>query len=495
MNKEISDSSLLRPHREPGSLTGYRYLLVLSKLDVLAIYILLLAFALVIVLSPWRGDAAITYVKLSALILIFTFFLVLKLVPVSERGFLHPIVFTVIWWGGVRELLPKISVFANGLERHAALGGVNQTQLDYVVAESTLYYVLSIVVICISFAALKFKGARIPKMVEPKHVYPGLSVLAVLSLLSFGMFAFAAGGLGNLIMQRGISVSDRVATQIGAHWVVLATLLEVGCYVALSSKKGIEKSFLFWFFVLLSMFIGFASTGSRSGVIMQLVFIAIIYSIKVGRIPYRAVFSGVFVSILLVGGLGEVRTQMQKGSSVDDIEVNRNISSALASGAKTVSQYAGEVYGLYGVVGKVPEDVPFLNGESYKSILYIPFPSAIVGEKPLSGGRLASDKLFNNPQSGVPPTYVGEAYWNFGLAGVLVVSVLWGVVLRFVYDMYRLNVSSALMALPFLFFLFYARPDSNSLVGAIQALVVLYFSYFVISLFGRLKLGRGVSVG
>src|SRR5690606_2364717 len=128
-------------------------------------------------------------------------------------------------------------------------------------------------------------------------------------------------------------------------------------------------------------------------------------------------------------------------------------------------------------------------------ILYIPFPSAIVGEKPLSGGRLASDKLFNNPQSGVPPTYVGEAYWNFGLAGVLVVSILWGVVLRFVYDMYRLNVSSALMALPFLFFLFYARPDSNSLVGAIQALVVLYFSYFVISLFGRLKLGRGVSVG
>jgi len=495
MNREIAGSSGMHKQRITSASPGYRYLLALSKLDLVALYTLLFGLALVVVLSAWPKGAAISHVKLSALIYIGTFALVLRLVPASEKGFLHPIVFTVIWWGVVRELVPKISVFANGLERHAALGGVNQTQLDYVVAESTLYSALSIVIISLAFAGLKFKGVRIPQMMEPKSVYPGLCILAFLSLLSFGMFALAAGGLGNLIMQRGISVSDRVATQIGAHWVVLSTLLEVGCYIALSSKKGVEKSLFFWVFVVLSMFIGFASTGSRSGVIMQLVFIAVIYSIKMGRIPYRTVIYGVFISILLVGGLGEIRAQMQKSADVSEVNVDQDIFSALASGVKTVSQYSGEVYGLYAVVGKVPENVPFLYGESYKSILYIPFPSAVVGEKPLSGGRLASDKLFNNPQSGVPPTYVGEAYWNFGWIGVVIVSLLWGVVLRFIYDTYRLNVFSVLMALPFLFVLFYARPDSNSLVGAVQALAVLYFSYFIIGFCGKLRIGRGVGVG
>src|SRR5690554_6365204 len=98
---------------------------------------------------------------------------------------------------------------------------------------------------------------------------------------------------------------------------------------------------------------------------------------------------------------------MQISVDVSEVNVDQDIFSALASGVKTVSQYSGEVYGLYAVVGKVPANSPFLYGESYKSILYIPFPSAAGGAKPLSAGRLASDKSFNNPESGVPPTYVG----------------------------------------------------------------------------------------
>ena len=122
-------------------------------------------------------------------------------------------------------------------------------------------------------------------------------------------------------------------------------------------------------------------------------------------------------------------------------------------------------------------------GQSYLAILAAPIPRAIWSEKPMGVGRLASQTFMPEykHKTGVPPSPVGEVYWNFGLAGVCVIFVGWGIVLKSLWNFtYKMN---SCILLPFyITFLYYCRIQTSLLyswihISALLAIVVILFSF------------------
>ena len=52
----------------------------------------------------------------------------------------------------------------------------------------------------------------------------------------------------------------------------------------------------------------------------------------------------------------------------------------------------------------------------------------------MHSGPLIGSTLYGSNRSGVPPGFVAEMYWNFGLPGVLAGSVLLGLMLAYIRD-------------------------------------------------------------
>ena len=87
------------------------------------------------------------------------------------------------------------------------------------------------------------------------------------------------------------------------------------------------------------------------------------------------------------------------------------------------------------IIKAVPTVLPYQYGKTIAIWLLAPIPRAIWPEKPiLHSGPLIGITLYGNNRSGVPPGFVAEMYWNFALPGVLVGSLLLGLLLAYIRD-------------------------------------------------------------
>ncbi len=83
------------------------------------------------------------------------------------------------------------------------------------------------------------------------------------------------------------------------------------------------------------------------------------------------------------------------------------------------------------VINSVGVQLEPANGTTYLSYLYAPIPRAIWPGKPsIAPGPIIGREIYGLRRSGVPPGYYAEAYWNFGLLGLLIGSPILGWALR-----------------------------------------------------------------
>ena len=80
----------------------------------------------------------------------------------------------------------------------------------------------------------------------------------------------------------------------------------------------------------------------------------------------------------------------------------------------------------------------YLYGQSYFSWLFAPIPRSIWKNKPsVLIGKDVRDKIMptSNLMAGAaPPGFVGEAIWNFGLFGTIIISFFWGLFSRNIFE-------------------------------------------------------------
>lgn len=82
------------------------------------------------------------------------------------------------------------------------------------------------------------------------------------------------------------------------------------------------------------------------------------------------------------------------------------------------------------IIHVIPQQLPYADGETITAWIAAPIPRALWPDKPLiSLGPVIGSVVFGNLRSGVPPGLVAEAYWNFGLGGLLILPVLAGIAL------------------------------------------------------------------
>lgn len=138
--------------------------------------------------------------------------------------------------------------------------------------------------------------------------------------------------------------------------------------------------------------------------------------------------------------------------------------------------------GQLAVLGRVPNEVDYLFGESYLSIPFVFVPSAILGSKPEAAGKLNATRVFGRPLTAIPPGSVGEAYWNFSYFGVFAVFLVYGIVLRFAGSVYTANPRHPLVIVSFVYVLFNLQPHSPTIYDFFHLLVpavVIWLSMIV----------------
>lgn len=354
-------------------------------------------------------------------------------------GPLHPIVFTVLWWGLVRHALPRLGVFATGLEYHRAISPSAGINSNLVVIHATLLNAIGILSLYCGYLATR--RVTVPKIVfgPPRHLGVKVVLIAFVSFGAFFLLLVEAGGLDALLLQRGLTRDQRLSAALGgAHWHFLTSLIETAWLVWLALRPSSWRSPLFWAIGASSLFVGFAVTGSRGGIVVPLIMALMIRVLSLRSIPRGALLLLAIGALFAIGVLGEFRRQSFKARGLDDIHLDGSADHWLARGIDNFVDYGVTFDGSYAVLANVPDRSEFLYGRSYTSVLLAPVPSALLPfDKPPAGGRLLSSEMFNNPLNAIPPGVVGEAYWNFWVPGVILVMFLSGAFLKWIMHLYR----------------------------------------------------------
>jgi oligosaccharide repeat unit polymerase len=125
----------------------------------------------------------------------------------------------------------------------------------------------------------------------------------------------------------------------------------------------------------------------------------------------------------------------------------------------------------------VPEKVDFIHGSSYLALLTLPVPRAIWPEKPgMVDGRVG--EAFYGVTYGIPPGPIGEAYWNFGIPGILLVFFLLGAFYKWLSEWFQQYAQQPTVLVLYIITLFQLAELSSSaildwLLGLVPFLIIL----------------------
>lgn len=398
--------------------------------------------------------------------------------PGFRPGIFHPVVFYVLWIGVKGLLMGQAAVAASGIDSHnSAL--VYGSGLNSVLALSFLLEALALLSLYVGYAV----APRVQVPTLKPFVAQGLGWKSVFWIAVSGigviMMLRHAGSVEMLLFQRGIASTDRIAANIGGHWVWLAGIATIVPTFWLACDEDAYKRPLFWGVVASAMAFKFLTTGSRSGTALVLIFIFFVWSLQKRRVSYLSLLAVALALLVLVGLLGEFRTATQQSRTkvLDDLALQGDFVDSAGATLQEMGNRYGVNSGQIAILAIVPEQVPHLWGESYLSMPFVFVPSVVYENKPRAGGKLVSDLIYNRPLTGIPPGAVGEAFWNFSYAGVIFVFALYGVMLRFVASMYVKNSKNPLIVSATILVFVQLEPQSFLFYSFMQALVPLLAIY------------------
>lgn len=225
------------------------------------------------------------------------------------------------------------------------------------------------------------------------------------------------------------SLWDRLTTQLA--------LPSLGAYVALLGLLvlvGKERRFVVCCFAVLAVAMCFVAFSRATIAILFFTFLYLLVDRQSGAVinmRKKALTGGVLI-LLCVGSFffyGVARNycdySLQAISDDDALRVQSRNPMGAAVGNEVLRLVRGE--GLVGLAHIIEfyERNEKLGGKTYKDSLLMPVPRAIYPEKPTWYGAADITRPMDGRKSQDAVTIAGEAYANFGVAGVLL-AVVWG---------------------------------------------------------------------
>lgn len=409
----------------------------------------------------------------------------------------HPLFFYASW-SGLRSLLTGNAVLgASGLEFHRALPGMSRYSLDLVVAQSFLLDSLALISLYVGFGLLRdMHSRRIRQPGRPRRLALAAVLWMALPTTAVVILAAEAGGFGGLMLQRGIGSDQRIAAAIGGQWHLLAGVGTIVPIVWLAFDRYAMRHPVFWLVALFASLLVFVATGARGRAIGPFIFIALMWALRNKTIPYKSLWIAAGFSIIFVGLLGEFRAATRGAATLAEVQFQGGAWSSAQAGYDELIRRSTTNNGQLAVLGSVPEQVDYLWGQSYLSIPFVFIPSALwAGETPDAAGKLNATYIYGNPLTGIPTGLVGEAYWNFSYAGIIIVFLIFGVILRYAASLYRANSEHPLVITIYLYILTTFAPGSNQIYNFVHILAPVIAFYLFVRLVDRVGWARGFIKG
>lgn len=390
----------------------------------------------------------------------------------TAYGWFHPLVFGSVY--GLIRLLRNFGTYAFGLESHLALPEYGGGELAQIIA----YSLAVITGGQISYYAGFFLGPRIatPPLVFQRPVALEVRMMMLIALSAVGIafflaeqggvtehFAFLAGGRAQMMTDSDFFFGPYL---ILVHFALAPCLLWLAC-----GRRPLMSP-IFWLSTAGVSVLSYLVAGSRSAVFYAMISVLCVLMIRRKKILLgTAVVAGILTVAFLGWGM-QMRQSSWKGAVEFGLADGQPIAELLGMGIEELSQRSGEGDPLYAILARVPKEVDLLSGKSYLTLLTFPIPRVWWPDKPRSTGVLIGPTFFDHP-SPKPPGPVGEAYWNFHVAGVVGVFFLFGVFHQWLARFYARYASSAALA-PFLVLtLIYLSPEVLSFVNWAQRIVAL----------------------
>lgn len=415
-----------------------------------------------------------------------TGFVALRVAPLVfwKRGYgwFHPLVFGLLF--NALELLRNFPMYAWGIEWHRALPEYGRDRLNLLVAEELALWSLGLLAYYTGYFLLP--NPRVPRL----RPGPGRNV---------GTKALAAVGVTGLVMavflqRQGGLLAHMVSWGVGRHqalsgtgvWAPLFNLAGAACLLWVAASPSSIGSPAFWGASVVALAVQYLYSGSRSSVIYLLIMGLICWMMSARRLVYARVLVAGVVALVLIGALGDLRTSTFSGkvdwSAVTNLDVGQTLGD-VTTGELVSRSTTGRA--SLAVLARVPNEVGLLKGSSYTAALAFPVPRSLWPDKPgLIDGRVGA--TFFGIAYGIPLQAVGEAYWNFDVAGVFLVFLLFGVFHRWMARfMDRSGGTAAAVAVYATVMWMMGQPNSMGLVGTVLLvlpIVVLAYAFGMLPL-------------
>jgi hypothetical protein len=178
-------------------------------------------------------------------------------------------------------------------------------------------------------------------------------------------------------------------------------------------------------------------TSSRGTLFLWWIIFAILYHYKIRKITFSYAFSGMLVLLIIYMLMLGIRAN--KGQTTD-IRLSSYLNINKTVGTVIGGRDFADIVTLAHIVRAVPDQLQLEYGKTLWVLITRPVPRSIWPNKPSNHGIHLKKVLFNRwwlKGGETPPTLIGEFYWNFHFPGVIVGMLLFGIIMRTLYEYVR----------------------------------------------------------
>ena len=420
-------------------------------------------------------------------------------------GILHPLVLTAVLWpllvamprtieefGGVGGLLLGEQVsppFFSGL------GWMPGPEVWQAVAWSHLCELIALLAIYLGYALVHDRRPASRGMARPvkRREFDGkrLCLLAIALIgVSVAVLLILIAMRGGLALHLADMARGRFRSMAGLGPLVATVDLGlIALIVWIAARPGDVKQPLLPILMVAVAAAQFISNGARSAAFAVFMLVGLTWALKTRRIPWRLALILVPAFFLAFGALNIIRTSGFAGETATEAIESADTGEVLSRAQEEIDLRRS----LESTVPVIWQGHDLMGGplwgSSYGAAAFAFVPRKIWPEKPRGPGSIYAQNFLGEVREGlaVPVNATAEEYWNFGLLGVILISVLYGALIRHAHNFYVARQDNPFAVCAFVLFVTTFHPSTDDLVLFEQQIMLLLVVFVLAVVFATVR--------
>ena len=447
------------------------------------------------------GDAFFTLATLLAIVTDLVRVAPIILFARHPLGILHPLILTTVLWP-LLVAMPRTIEELGGLGGmllgeqvsppfYSGLGWLPGPVIWQAETWSRLCELIALLSVYAGYALVHDHGATAPIAVarQPRREFNGerLRLLAIILIgISIAVLLVLIAMRGGLTQHLGDMARGRFRSMAGlGPLVALVDLGLVALVVWVAAKpEDVRKPILPILMVGVAV-AQFMSNGARSAAFAGFILAGITWALRTRRIPWRLAAILLPLFFIAFGALNIVRTAGFMGQSAGEAIQQAETGDALTRAQeeielrRSLQSTVPVIWAGHEIMGGP------LMGSSYGAAVFAFVPRKIWPDKPRGPGSLYAQSFLGEVREGlaVPVGATAEEYWNFGLLGVILISALYGALIRYAHNLLTAHQDNPFAIGGFVVFVTTFRPSTDELVLFQQQMALLLLIFLLALVF------------